>query len=125
GVGGAAVHWNGAHWRFLPHFFNYRSYLIERYGADFLPTDTTIQDWPVSYAELEPHYTRFDKVFGIAGRAGNLRGQIRPGGNPFEGPRSEEYPQAPGPIAYGPTLFKEACDELGFKAFPQPTANSP
>ncbi len=125
GVGGAAVHWNGQHWRALPHFFRYRSHLIERYGSNFLPEDTTIMDWPVSYDELEPHYMYFEKVFGIAGKAGNIRGRIQPGGNPFEGWRSEEFPQPPNQIAYGPTLFREACEQLGFKPFPQPTANSP
>jgi gluconate 2-dehydrogenase alpha chain len=124
-VGGAMVHWNGQLWRFLPYFFNYRSHLEDRYGKDFLPEDTTIQDWPVTYDELEPYYTQFDKTFGIAGKAGNLKGQIQEGGNPFEGPRSEEYPQPPNKIAYGPTLFQEAAQQLGFTPFPQPTANSP
>jgi gluconate 2-dehydrogenase alpha chain len=125
GVGGAMVHWNGQLWRFLPHFFTYRSHLEKRYGKNFLPEDTTIQDWSVTYDELEPYYTQFDKTFGIAGKAGNLQGQIQAGGNPFEGPRSEEYPQPPNKIAYGPTLFKEACAELGYQPFPQPTGNSP
>jgi gluconate 2-dehydrogenase alpha chain len=65
------------------------------------------------------------KTFGIAGKAGNLNGQIQPGRNPFEGPGSSEYPQPPNKIAYGPTLFKEAAEQLGFKPFPQPTGNSP
>jgi gluconate 2-dehydrogenase alpha chain len=125
GVGGAMVHWNGQLWRFLDYFFEYRTHLEQRYGASFLPADTTIQDWGITYAELEAYYTQFDKTFGIAGKAGNVQGVIQPGGNPFEGPRSEEYPQPPNQIAYGPTLFKQASDELGFKTFPQPTANSP
>jgi gluconate 2-dehydrogenase alpha chain len=125
GVGGAMVHWNGQLWRFLDYFFEYRTHLEQRYGAGFLPQDTTIQDWGITYAELEPYYTQFDKTFGIAGKAGNVQGVIQQGGNPFEGPRSEEYPQPPNQIAYGPTLFKQACDQLGFKTFPQPTANSP
>ncbi|HEU0114075.1 MAG TPA: GMC family oxidoreductase [Thermomicrobiales bacterium] len=124
-VGGAMVHWNGALWRFLPHFFEYRTHLEQRYGKNFLPEDTTIQDWGVTYDELEPYYTQFDKTFGIAGKAGNLKGQIQEGGNPFEGPRSEDYPQQPNRIAYGPSLFRAACEELGYKVFPQPTANSP
>lgn len=74
GVGGAMVHWNGQHWRFLPHQFRYRSHLEERYGKGFLPQDTTIQDWPLSYDDLEPYYTLVDRTFGIAGKAGNLRG---------------------------------------------------
>jgi gluconate 2-dehydrogenase alpha chain len=125
GVGGAMVHWNVQLWRFLDYFFEYRTHLEQRYGAGFLPQDTTIQDWGITYAELEPYYTQFDKTFGIAGKAGNVQGVIQQGGNPFEGPRSEEYPQPPNQIAYGPTLFKQACDQLGFKTFPQPTANSP
>ena len=125
GVGGAMVHWNGQLWRFLPHFFEYRTHLEQRYGKDFLPTDTTIQDFGVTYDELEPYYTQFDRMFGIAGKAGNIKGVIQPGGNPFEGQRSEEYPQGPNRIAYGPTLFKEAAEQLGFKPFPQPTGNSP
>jgi gluconate 2-dehydrogenase alpha chain len=125
GVGGAMVHWNGQLWRFLPHFFEYRTHLEERYGKTYLPADTTIQDWGTTFAELEPYYDQFDKTFGTAGKAGNLLGEIQPGGNPFEGPRSAEYPQPPNQVAYGPALFKLASEELGLKAFPQPTCNSP
>jgi gluconate 2-dehydrogenase alpha chain len=125
GVGGAMVHWNGALWRFLEHMFDYRTHLEQRYGKDYLPADTTIQDWGVSWAELEPYYDQFDKMFGTSGKAGNLRGEIQAGGNPFEGPRSNEYPQPPLQMAYGPTLFKAAAENLGYKVFPQPTCNSP
>lgn len=124
-VGGAMVHWNGASWRFLDYFFQYRTHLEERYGKDFLPEDCTVQDFGVTYDEMEPFYTQFDKIFGIAGKAGNLNNEIQEGGNPFEGWRSEEYPQGPNKIAYGPTLFKAAADEVGYHTFPQPSANSP
>lgn len=124
-VGGAMVHWNGQSWRFLDYFFQYRTHLEQRYGKNFLPPDTTIQDWGITYEELEPYYTQYEKMFGIAGKAGNLNGKKIAGGNVFEGPRSEEYPQAPNKIAYGPSLFREACEHLGFHPFPQPTANSP
>jgi gluconate 2-dehydrogenase alpha chain len=125
GVGGAMVHWNGLSWRFLPHFFEYRTHLEQRYGPDFLPEDTTIQDWGITYDELEPYYDRYEKIFGIAGKAGNLRGEIQEGGNPFEGQRSDEFPQPPNRIGYGPSLFREACENLGFKPFPAPSGNSP
>lgn len=124
-VGGAMVHWNGASWRFLDYFFEYRTHLEQRYGKDFLPEDCTIQDWGITYDELEPYYDQYEKMFGIAGKAGNLRGEIIPGGNPFEGPRSNDYPQPPVKIAYGPSLFREACEEIGYHPFPQPSANSP
>lgn len=124
GVGGAMVHWNGQSWRFLEHFFEYRSHLENRYGKDFLPEDTRIQDWGVTYADLEPFYTQYEEVFGICGKAGNLNGEIQEGGNPFEGPRSKEYPQAPGKIGYGPALFQDAAASLGYHPFNAPSANS-
>ena len=60
----------------------------------------------MTWDEMEPYFTQYEKQFGIAGKAGNLNGEIIEGGNPFEGPRSEEYPQAPGKKPYGATLFK-------------------
>ena len=55
----------------------------------------TIQDLPVSYDELEPYYDKFEKLCGVSGKAGNLRGKIIDGGNVFEGPRQNEYPNPP------------------------------
>ena len=84
----------------------------------------TIQDYPVTFEELEPHFDHFEKVCGVSGVAGNLRGEIRPGGNPFEGARSDEYPTPPLPPIYVAELFEKATAELGYKSFPQPSANS-
>ena len=89
GVGGGGVHWNGQVWRFLPSDFAARSHNLERYGAAAVAAaDMTIQDYGVTYAELEPHFDKFEYLCGISGKAGNLGGKIQPGGNPFEGPRS-------------------------------------
>jgi gluconate 2-dehydrogenase alpha chain len=83
----------------------------------------TIQDWPVSYDDLETYYDKFEYLCGISGKAGNLKGQIQDGGNPFEGPRSRDYPNPPMDMVYGPTLFAAAAKELGHKPFPTPSAN--
>jgi gluconate 2-dehydrogenase alpha chain len=88
GVGGGGVHWNAEMRRFLPSDFVLKTHLTERYGASFLPEDMTIQDWGINYDELEPFYDRFEYLCGTSGTAGNLRGKIMEGGNPFEGPRS-------------------------------------
>ena len=85
GVGGGGVHWNAETWRFLPSDFVVKTHLTQRYGAAFLPEGMTIQDWGVTYDELEPHYDAFEYLCGTSGTAGNLRGQIQEGGNPFEG----------------------------------------
>jgi gluconate 2-dehydrogenase alpha chain len=122
-VGGAGVHWNGQTWRFLPSDFVARSHNTRRYGSKMLPPEMTIQDWGVSYDELEPHYDTFEYLCGISGKAGNLRGEIQEGGNPFEGPRQREYPNPPMDMTYPPTLFAEAARSLGHHPFPQPAAN--
>lgn len=123
GLGGAGVHWNGQTRRFLPWDFETRSRSVARYGPQAFAADCTSQDWGVTYAELEPHYDRFEQVFGIGGRAGNIRGEIRPGGNPFEGPRSRDYPNPPMKDSYATALFAEAARSLGYRPFPLPSAN--
>jgi gluconate 2-dehydrogenase alpha chain len=124
GVGGAGVHWNGQLWRASPEDLRLRSHIEQRYGKKFIPPDMTIQDYPVTFEELEPHFDHFEKVCGAAGTAGNLRGSIKAGGNPFEGPRSDEFPSAPLPPIYSSQLFAKAATELGYKPFPLPAANS-
>jgi gluconate 2-dehydrogenase alpha chain len=123
GVGGGGVHWNAETWRFLPSDFVLRTHLTERYGASFLPDDMTIQDWGVTYDDLEPHYDQFEYLCGTSGTAGNLRGAIQEGGNPFEGARSRPYPNPAQKQGFGHTLWAKAARELGYKPFPQPSGN--
>jgi gluconate 2-dehydrogenase alpha chain len=83
----------------------------------------TIQDWPVTYDELEPYYDRFEKLCGTSGKAGNIKGVKQEGGNPFEGWRSSEYPTPPLKTPYASMLFAEAAKSLGRHPFPQPAGN--
>ncbi|HEX6386179.1 MAG TPA: GMC family oxidoreductase, partial [Anaerolineae bacterium] len=122
GLGGAGIHWAAQTWRFYPSDFNYRSHYIEKYGRDILPENTTIQDWPLDYEELEPYYTQMEYDIGISGQAGNINGEIIPGGNPFEGARSAPYPLPPLVRSVPAVMFAEACGELGYPPFPQPAA---
>jgi gluconate 2-dehydrogenase alpha chain len=124
GVGGAGIHWNGQHWRFLPTDFKIRSHTEARYGKNFIPADMTIQDWGVSYEELEAYYDKFEYLCGISGEAGNVQGRIQPGGNPFEGPRARGYPLPPLKRSYATVLFDEAAKQVGFKPFPCAAANT-
>jgi gluconate 2-dehydrogenase alpha chain len=43
-------------WRFHEDDFRTRSQTIERYGAAATPADSSLVDWPSSYADLEPYY---------------------------------------------------------------------
>jgi gluconate 2-dehydrogenase alpha chain len=122
GVGGAGEHWSAVFPRFLPDVFELHSRTVAKYGAARLPEDHSIQDWGVTYDELEPYYTRAENLLGISGKAGNLRGTKIPGGNIFEGWRSAEYPTPPTKVPYFSELFRKAADSLGYHPYPVPAA---
>jgi len=56
GVGGAGILWNGQTWRPMEVEFRLKSYVEETFGTATIPDGMTIQDWGVSYGELEPHF---------------------------------------------------------------------
>ncbi len=124
GVGGSAVHWSGGTWRWTDMEFKIRSNYEERYGKGIIPADMTIQDWGITYAELEPYYDRFEKTAGVSGKAGNLRGAIQQGGNPFEAPRQNEYPLPPLRSVLAAEMFNETTRSMGYHPFPRPNANA-
>lgn len=122
GIGGAGIHWAAQTWRFYPSDYQYRTHHIERYGVEKLPADSRIQDWPLTYAELEPYYSQAEIDIGIGGNAGNVNGQIMDQGNPFEGPRSGPYPVPPLAPSIPATMFAQACTQLGYHPFRQPAS---
>lgn len=123
-TGGAGFHWAGMAWRFSEWDFRVRSATIERYGRAKLDEDElTVQDWGISYADLEGDYDRFEKIAGISGYAGNLNGTIRPGGNPFEAPRQNDFPTPPLKDSRLMELFRKGTTDLGLHPFTIPVAN--
>jgi gluconate 2-dehydrogenase alpha chain len=117
------VHWNGQTFRFLPSDSRPRVHNEERYG-ETLPEEMTVQDYGVTYDELEPHFDYFEKLCGISGKAGNLRGEIRQeGGNPFEGWRSDEYPNPPMEMTFSQDRFEAAARGDGPQPVPGAAAN--
>src|SRR5215470_15447291 len=76
GVGGAGEHWTGIVPRFLPDTFDIYTRTVERYGAERLPENHSVQDWGITYAELEPFYMRAERLLGVSGKMGL---------DPFEG----------------------------------------
>ena len=122
GVGGAGEHWNGICPRFHPDCFELLSRTVARYGAKKLPQGHSVQDWGMTFADIEPYYSRIEHLLGISGQSGNLRGKIIQGGNAFEGPRSLDYPTPPIKIPYVCTLFRDAAQSLGYHPFPTPAA---
>jgi gluconate 2-dehydrogenase alpha chain len=122
GVGGSSILYGGHAYRIQPWEFEPRSSSLARYGTDRFVEGATLQDWGITYDDLEPSYDRFEQMAGIGGKAGNLRGEIVPGGNPFEGPRAREFPVPPPGERSAQTLFRETAERLGLHPFPVASA---
>ncbi len=113
GLGGAGTHWNGQTWRFLPYDFEIKSMTDAKYGANKLSSEYTLQDWGITYDELEPYFDKFEKTAGISGEDKN----------PFWGKRSSDYPTPA--MKKTPLLskFETATSNLGYSPFMMPSAN--
>ncbi len=105
GVGGP-LHWTTITYRFHPSDFRART--------ESGPVDgTSLADWPISYAELEPYYDRAEREIGVAGSAG---------ANPYEGARSNPFPHAPLPLSAAASRFADAARRLGHVPYATPAA---
>jgi gluconate 2-dehydrogenase alpha chain len=122
GTGGAGEHWGAVCDRMSPDSFEVLSKTVEKYGLKKLPEDHALQDWGVTYDEIEPFYSRAERLIGASGKAGNINGNKVDGGNVFEGWRSSEYPLPSTKIPYFSALFDGAAKRLGYHPYPSPAA---
>ncbi len=121
-VGGTSIHYHAQSWRLKPWDFKTRSETIKRYGASLLPKGSTLEDWPVSYDELESYYDIVEHEVGVSGKAGNIQGKLDPAGNVYEGPRTREYPMPPLRTCDFLDHVHKAAQSLGWKPFHAPSA---
>ena len=121
-VGGTTMHYWAQSWRLNPWDFNVVSATRERYGVNRIPTDSTVEDWPFGYEELEPYYEKVEYAVGISGQAGNVHGRINSAGNIFEGERQSEYPMRPLRASPFTDLMSEAAQRLDWNPFQGPAA---
>src|SRR5699024_6471295 len=79
----------------------------KKYGKDKLSSDYLLQDWGITYDELEPYYDKFEKMAGISGEDTN----------PFWGKRSSDFPTPP--MKKTPLLkkFEKATSDLGYHPY--------
>ncbi|MFJ7186663.1 GMC family oxidoreductase [Lysinibacillus xylanilyticus] len=113
GLGGSGTHWNGMTYRFLPYDFQIKTLTDKRYGANKLGPDYLIQDWGLTYDELEPYFDKFEKTAGISGDDKN----------PFSGKRSNPYPTGPMKMTPMLTQFETAAKKLKLSPYMVPSAN--
>jgi len=121
-AGGGTVHYGAVSWRFHEDDFRARSQTIERYRASAIPEGSSLADWPLTYADLEPFYDRAEYELGVSGKAGNLAGRKIDGGNVFEAPRRREYPLPPLLADQSGVIFEEGARKLGYHPFSTPRA---
>jgi choline dehydrogenase-like flavoprotein len=88
-VGGSSVHFTANYWRF--HEIDF----IERSKVGPIP-GTGFTDWPITYADLEPYYTKVEWEIGVSGPLG---------WRPFPAPMA---------ILSQPRPGRRACVQCGF-----------
>jgi choline dehydrogenase-like flavoprotein len=103
-VGGSNAHFTANFWRLRPIDFNEASVLGGVPG-------TGLVDWPITYDELEPYYTKAEWELGVSGAPG-----------PFDPPRSRPYPMPPLPVKSSGVLMERGAKALGLHAQPSPMA---
>src|SRR4051812_16659081 len=92
-VGGGTMGYGAMAWRYTETDFRMRT----KYGT---PAGSTLADWPITYAELEPYYTKAEWEIGVSGEGG---------ANTFEPPRTKPYPMPPLPLNTEAKMLREAA----------------
>jgi choline dehydrogenase-like flavoprotein len=103
-LGGGTRVFGAQAWRFSPEDFRMASI----YGV---PAGSSLADWPITYADLEPYYDRAEWELGVAGD---------PAGNTAEGPRTRGYPMPPLPSSASSAVLTKGAERLGWTTGPVP-----
>jgi choline dehydrogenase-like flavoprotein len=105
-LGGGTVTYGGSSWRHLPWEFNETSKVGRIAG-------TNLDDWPLTYEELEPYYVQAEWEMGISGERIS---------SPLVAPMSKDYPVPPVPLKASGALFKIGAAKLGWNVVRGPLA---
>ena len=103
-VGGGTLSYGAMAWRFLEKDFRLRS----TYG---IVAGSTLEDWPISYSDLEPFYEKAEWEIGVSGDDSN---------NIFRAPRRRELPMPPLPHPREHQILQPAAERLGLHPFDIP-----
>ncbi|MFN7916864.1 MAG: GMC family oxidoreductase [Vicinamibacterales bacterium] len=105
-VGGGTVTYGGSSWRHLPWEFNEATVTGGVSG-------TGLQDWPLTYEELEPYYVQAEWEMGISGMRID---------SPLVAPMSKDYPVPPVPLKASGALMKMGAAKMGLTVVRGPLA---
>ena len=107
-VGSGTVSYGAMAWRFMPEDFKMKSTYGEVEGS-------TLDDWPISYDDLEPFYEKSEWEIGVAGDNSQ---------NPFAPSRKKDFPMPAFENNEDGTILADACKRLGLHPFPIPVARN-
>jgi choline dehydrogenase-like flavoprotein len=107
-VGGGTLSYGAQAWRYMPQDFRMKS----TYGA---PAGSSLEDWPISYDDLEPFYEKAEYEIGISGDYS---------GTPFHGPRRRPLPMPSLPPNREFEILEPAARRLGLHPFHLPMARN-
>ena len=107
-VGGGTLSYGAQAWRYLPQDFRMRS----TYGA---PQGSSLEDWPISYDDLEPFYEKAEYEIGVSGDYS---------GTPFHGTRKRPLPMPPLPPGLEFQILEPAAKRLGLHPYHIPMARN-
>ena len=106
-VGGSSNFMSGYFQRLKPQDFR----LLSEYGAI---EGANVVDWPISYEDLEPYYTKVEQIVGVSGRLID---------HPFQEPRStDDFPYPPLAENVVSSWLDKAAESLGYPLVPLPRA---
>ena len=102
-VGSGTVTYGAMGWRFMREDFRLKT----TYGA---VEGSTLDDWPVSYDDLEPYYEKAEWEIGVSGNENN----------PFAAPRKKPYPMPAFEFNREANVLSKTCEKMGLHPFPIP-----
>lgn len=109
-VGGSSNLMSGYFHRLKPDDFNLMSKFGKIDGAN-------IVDWPIAYEDLEPYYTKVEKIIGVSGNVVQHK---------FLEPRStKNFPYPMLEVNSAAKWFDSTCKTLGYESIPTPRAILP
>jgi choline dehydrogenase-like flavoprotein len=100
-VGGGTLSYGAQAWRYLPQDFRMKS----TYGA---PAGSSLEDWPISYDDLERFYDKAEYEIGVSGDYATT---------PFHAPRKRPLPMPPLPPNREFGILEPAAKRLGLHPF--------
>jgi choline dehydrogenase-like flavoprotein len=103
-VGSGTVSYGAMAWRFMPEDFLMKSIYGHVEGS-------TLEDWPITYDDLEPFYEQAEWEIGVAGADPQ---------NPFIPERMKPLPMPPFAYDRGGNLLYQAAKRKGWHPFPIP-----